>query len=286
MNRMLSAALGVATMASAMGVSHAAHADGTRISIAPFQSRQAWQANWDDLNRRGNDAGAQWERHGDTYDLYFIVKPGVKAHLATERYGRGYCYIVEGETTADCYREDGKKTVWTLDKPFDYGLAPQSTPAPTYVAPAPTYTPPPPSASPPPPTGGPSAGFAVQTYDIPGVMNNQLIHVSVGTASYNMTLDTGASNMTVSAAVADWLVSTGQATELTAGKSAMADGRESVDRRISIASVTLAGHTIHDVMAGVIAPGQADGDMLFGLGALKRFGKFTVDSDNHQLTFG
>ena len=113
--------------AAALALAAPAYADGTRISIAPFQSRQAWQANWDTLNQRGNDAGAQWECHGDhECNLYFIVKPGVKAHLATERYGRGYCYIVEGAETADCYREDGKKSVWTLDKPFDYGLAPQS----------------------------------------------------------------------------------------------------------------------------------------------------------------
>jgi hypothetical protein len=100
MYRMLSAALAVATLA---GVSAPVHADGTRISIAPFQSRQAWQANWDSLNQRGTAVGAQWECHGDhECNLYFIVKPGVKAHLATERYGRGYCYIVEGDPTADC----------------------------------------------------------------------------------------------------------------------------------------------------------------------------------------
>ena len=80
--------------AAALALAAPAYADGTRISIAPFQSRQAWQANWDTLNQRGNDAGAQWECHGDhECNLYFIVKPGVKAHLATERYGRGYDHL-------------------------------------------------------------------------------------------------------------------------------------------------------------------------------------------------
>ena len=176
-----------------------AHADGTRISMAPFQSRQAWQTNWDKLNQRGKDAGAQWECHGDNEcNLYFLAKPGVKAHLATERYGRGYCFIVDGAPTADCYREDGKKSVWTLDKPFEYGLAQPAAPeydpptnsAPVYVPPTPapavTQTPAP-VAPVPSSTGSPFAAPvapAGMSYDYEIKGESLIIHAK-GVISYD-----------------------------------------------------------------------------------------------------
>ena len=302
MSRMLSAALVAATMA-VVSAPHA-HADGTRISITPFQSRQAWQANWDNLNQRGNDAGAQWECHGDhECNLYFIVKPGVKAHLATERYGRGYCYIVDGAPTADCYREDGKKSVWTLDKPFDYGLA--SQPAPTYTptsvenhpnegvempgvngkpwsSPPPAYTSPPPAYTSPPVT----SSWSVPLRNVPGIIATQTIDVDFGGgAVYAMLFDTGCSTMTVSPTLADWLIANGKATEAGTGNGQMADGSVHDNREITINSISVGGHTLYNVNAGVIAKGQNAGDMLIGIGVLQAFGKLTIDSANHQLTF-
>lgn len=276
MNRMLSAALAVAILA---GVSASAHADGTRISIAPFQSRQAWQANWDDLNQRGNDAGAQWDCHGDhECNLYFIVKPGVKAHLATERYGRGYCYIVEGAATADCYREDGKKTVWTLDKPFDYGLAPQSAPAPTYVAPAPTYTPPPVEYH-------PSTTTSVSN-DVPFTMVNGGIMVKVNFPGYwaTMQVDTGAGMSSIAKGLADKLIAEGHATEKGEQRFIMANGSIDVEKVIVIDSIAVGSHTVNHVEMSVVPDNGAN--MLLGLPVLNSIGKFTIDSAVSQLIFG
>ena len=255
--------------AAALALAAPAYADGTRISIAPFQSRQAWQANWDTLNQRGNDAGAQWECHGDhECNLYFIVKPGVKAHLATERYGRGYCYIVEGAATADCYREDGKKSVWTLDMPFDYGLAPQS-PIPDVA-----------QSAPPAPASSYSSSFTVPL--IPDG-SGENVSVKLGPTYYTMTLDTGATSGLVPPEVADALTSRGEATEVGGGMITIADGSERAERRINVYSVQLADHTIHNVMFGV---GQSGNNtMLFGLLPLSRFGKFTVDAQNSALMF-
>ena len=100
----------------------------------------------------------------------------MKAHLATERYGRGYCYIVEGAATADCYREDGKKSVWTLDMPFDYGLAPQS-PIPDVA-----------QSAPPAPASSYSSSFTVPL--IPDG-SGENVSVKLGRTYYTMTLDGG-----------------------------------------------------------------------------------------------
>jgi hypothetical protein len=266
-NRMLSAALIAATMA-VVSAPHA-HADGTRISITPFQSRQAWQANWDSLNQRGNDAGAQWECHGDhECNLYFIVKPGVKAHLATERYGRGYCYIVDGAPTADCYREDGKKSVWTLDKPFDYGLAPQSPPAPQpapYVAPqpAPTY---------------------VNNDAVPlNVSSFGGLYTKVTLPGYTATMkiDTGADSGSVVTSLADRLIADGVATEAASQTFTNADGHPSTSRMIVIRSVTIGSHTAYNVQVSVVNDGVP---MLLGVDALRAL-HATVDTSANQLTF-
>jgi hypothetical protein len=269
--------------AAALALAAPAYADGTRISIAPFQSRQAWQANWDKLNQRGNDAGAQWECHGDhECNLYFIVKPGVKAHLATERYGRGYCYIVESAPTADCYREDGKKSVWTLDKPFDYGLAPQSS-SPTEVASAPPPVQRDFQGNPlvaPAPASSYSSSFTVPL--IPDG-SGENVSVKLGSTYYTMILDTGATTGLVPPEVAIALISRGEATEVGGGTITIADGSERAERRINVYSVQLGDHTIHNVMFGV---GQSGNNtMLFGLLPLSRFGKFTVDAQNSALMF-
>jgi gag-polyprotein putative aspartyl protease len=157
-------------------------------------------------------------------------------------------------------------------------------PAPTYRAPAPTYTAPPPS-----PVSAPSTSpsFTVTLNDIPGVAAVQYINVSFGNNTiYAMTLDTGCSSMTVSPAVADWLIANNKGTEMSAMNSSYADGSIHTSRHIMVNMISIAGHTAYNVEASVVAPGQNYGDMLIGLSVLQRFGKFTIDSANHQLTFG
>jgi hypothetical protein len=106
--------------------------------------------------------------------------------------------------------------------------------------------------------------------------------VGLGSSFYNMTVDTGATSGLLQESIANALLAKGEATELGGGTSTTADGRRLQDRRISVYSVTLNGHTIHDVMFGV---GPDTGGMLFGLLPLAQFGRFTIDPARQQLTF-
>ena len=258
------------------GVSSFAYADGMRVSMAPFQSSHAWQTNWDNLVQRGNAAGAQWDCRGSDCDMYFIIKPGVKAHLAQQRYGRGYCYIIEGDTTADCYRQDGKKTVWTLDKPFDYGL----TSAPAYVAPPVVAQAPVPDST----RYVPSAGGSDAACDVvASVMVGHSIHinVNVGGTPVDMILDTGAEISSISTSLADTLIASGQATEAAPVRMTMADGSKHFERTIVVKTMTVGNHVRYNVHVSV-----SDGMALLGLPVLNAIGKFTIDSAHNQLTFG
>lgn len=178
-----------------------------------------------------------------------------------------------------CYADHSMDTpapTYTAPEPAPTYTAPDPTPAPTYRAPAPTYTAPPLSPS-----------FTVALNDIPGVAAVQYINVSFGNNTiYAMTLDTGCSSMTVSPAVADWLIANNKGTEMSAMNNSYADGSIHTSRHIMVNMISIAGHIAYNVEAGVVAPGQNYGDMLIGLSVLQRFGKFTIDSANHQLTFG
>jgi predicted aspartyl protease len=106
--------------------------------------------------------------------------------------------------------------------------------------------------------------------------------VGLGSSFYNMTVDTGATSGLLRESIANALLAKGEATELEGGTSSTADGRRLQDRRISVYSVTLNGHTIHNVMFGV---GPETASMLFGLLPLSQFGRFTIDPARQQLTF-
>jgi predicted aspartyl protease len=51
----------------------------------------------------------------------------------------------------------------------------------------------------------------------------------------------------------------------------------------SIGTVTVGGHVLRDVRAGVSPDGA---EMLLGLPLLNQIGRFTIDSANHKLIFG
>jgi hypothetical protein len=251
---------------------HHAHAND-RLSIEPFQSRHAWQVNWDNLIQRGSAAGAQWQcRDNGACNMYFLVKPGVKAHLATARYGDGYCYILEGAPTADCYRQDGKKTVWTVDKPFEYGLTPD------YPAP---QSPAPDIASAPVTTSAPTQSTNQDIVVLTGGDHGLHVQVQLSGHWQDMIIDTGASIMSVSPALADQLVNegkaryTGDSTNVT-----MADGSAHPERIVMIDEVAIGRHSRFTVPATV-----SNGDALLPLPVLRALGG-TLDMANNKLIFG
>ncbi len=97
-------------------------------------------------------------------------------------------------------------------------------------------------------------------------------------------VDTGATSMSVTTSVANQLVASGQATDLgNAGTTTNADGDKREARFISINTVIIAGHELHDIRA-VVAPDGAD--MLLGFSVLNRISsRFAIDAANSRLVF-
>jgi hypothetical protein len=166
------------------------------------------------------------------------------------------------------------------DPTYTTGQPVHAEPAPTMPAPQPAYAPPAPTM--------PARPVTVGLHDIPGIMDGLYVNVSMGdgSATYHMTLDTGCSNMNISTALADWMIANGHATVIRPVTSHLADGSEHVGRLLSIDRVSLDGFTVTNVEATDGAPDQSEGDMLLGLGVLKKFGKFSIDTVAHQLVLG
>jgi hypothetical protein len=138
----------------------------------------------------------------------------------------------------------------------------------------------------PPPPAGSASSIVVALYDIPHVIDGLYANVAISGTNYHMTLDTGCSDLHISNAVADWLIAHGQATVTGSRRGKQADGTITISRSLTINSISLDGHTITDVPASDGAPDQDEGSMLLGLGVLKKFGKFSIDTVGHQLTLG
>jgi predicted aspartyl protease len=98
-----------------------------------------------------------------------------------------------------------------------------------------------------------------------------------------MLVDTGATGMTVSESIADSLIANGQATEAAAEMVGLAGGVKREFRQVDISSVTVGGHVVTNVHAGVVPDGS---DMLLGLGVLAKVsGKFAINVANSTLDF-
>jgi clan AA aspartic protease (TIGR02281 family) len=249
-------------LALSLGLAAPAYADGTRLAIEKFQSHRTWQTNWDNLIQRATDAGAQWSCNGSTNcNLRLVIRPGVTVSLLTEAHGRGYCFIVDGQPTADCYREDGRKSVWTVPQ-YD-SPAPAALPI---VASAPTYA-------------APSSGE--DSVGLTSIAGSMLVSVNISGHPIYMTLDTGASITKITPAFASQLVSEGRA-HYTGDSMTLqiASGGSIQAPIIMIDSLTVGTHTRTNVGATV-----GEGDMLLGLPVLQAIGKFTIDSANNKLVF-
>lgn len=107
------------------------------------------------------------------------------------------------------------------------------------------------------------------------------VAVSIGTMPETMLVDTGATGMTVTESVANQLIASGQATEQQAETATLAGGVKHEFRQVDINSVTVAGHVVNNVHAGVVPDGS---DMLLGLGVLAKVSnKFAINVANSTL---
>jgi hypothetical protein len=176
---------------------------------------------------------------------------------------------------------------------IDCGPAPADEPdftPPAYTAPVvastPSYVATPASTPPAGLNSSPAPRAVVQLYDIPHVNDAFYVSVNIGGVDYHMTLDTGCSDLFISKPVADWLIANDQAEVIGSVKGKIADGSTSTARQLNVKSISLDGHTITNVTASDGAPDQNEGSMLLGLGVLKHFGKFSIDTAGHQLVLG
>ncbi len=99
-----------------------------------------------------------------------------------------------------------------------------------------------------------------------------------------MLIDTGATDLVITNSLASTLVAAGDAEWLPNDEAKLADGTKIEERNVKIHRVSIGDHTLIDVEAGV-NPSDT-GDMLLGFPVLNLFGKFTIDTNASQLTFG
>jgi clan AA aspartic protease (TIGR02281 family) len=137
-------------------------------------------------------------------------------------------------------------------------------------------------ASEPPPQNSAPAADVIALY--PGYGGRALYaYIDIGPWPQRVLIDTGATSLTVTEPLAQRLLAQGFADEGPRVAVTMADGSEREGRTIIVDRVTIGGHVLHSVRAGV-TPDRAD--MLLGLPLLTQIGRFTIDSANHKLIFG
>jgi gag-polyprotein putative aspartyl protease len=116
------------------------------------------------------------------------------------------------------------------------------------------------------------------------IIDNQAhVAVTLGALPVTMLIDTGETNMTVTQSVADQLLASGLATRGPDSESRFADG--SVHRHVTIIvnTMTIGGHVLHDIYAGVSPNGA---DMLLGFAVLNQVsGKFAINANTNTLDF-
>ena len=141
------------------------------------------------------------------------------------------------------------------------------------------------STPPPSPFGHVEVNIALPaiTNHVPITINDRRarVPVSVGGMAITMLIDTGATSMVLTQSVADRLVSSEQATEGPPTVVTYADGRTANGRSIDVATVTIGGHVLHHVHAGVENDGA---EPLLGFDALSHItGKFAINTNTSTL---
>jgi gag-polyprotein putative aspartyl protease len=154
-----------------------------------------------------------------------------------------------------------------------------SAPTPFIPPAAVALAPEPPPYAPPPPT---SSGVS-DTVPLTMRGNAAYLMAVVGGERVEMLLDTGATEMTIHESLAERLVASGRAEIGPDGTMSLADGSTHPARHVIIHRLTVAGHTVTDVIAGIEPDGA---DMLLGVGVLRGMaGRAAVDFANSRLIF-
>lgn len=108
--------------------------------------------------------------------------------------------------------------------------------------------------------------------------------VILGSVAVDMMIDTGCTDLAITQAIADQLIAKGQATYGDDAEYTLADGSKHTNKTLDIATVTIGGHVLHNIHAGI----GADGSMLLlGFTILQQISpKFSIDTVAGMLTFG
>ena len=258
--------------------------NGTNSAVEDnVQTIEQFRAKWNNLLDRAAKARNVQHYCADGLCAWeWELRPRVQAKMVESNNGTHqalYCFLAEPATTWDCYGNTLQKWVWDPPQGGDIAVASDARLDPDNVCNQPGYTCSLPSS------GTPAPTVTANPFSVPLIVEDGGFKTPVGLGSsfYSMTVGTGATSGLVTESVATALLVRGEATEIEGGNSTIADGSTRQERRISVANVTLNGHTIHNVVFGV---GPNGGGMLFGLLPLSQFGRFTVDPVNSLLVFG
>ena len=179
-----------------------------------------------------------------------------------------------------------------VDGPPAYTPSPDAPAETPFIIPGTNVTaeaPEPPTYAPPSyatPAYAPPAYASAPLNSVPVTIKHRAAYVDVliGSMPVEMQIDTGATNMTITESVARQLVSSGEAEAGPDGEVTLADGSTRTSTHILVHTVTIGGHVLHDVMAGVVPDA---GSMLLGFDVLRGVsGRVTIDFDHAQLIFG
>jgi clan AA aspartic protease (TIGR02281 family) len=180
--------------------------------------------------------------------------------------------------------------LWDLRPPTLQALADDLSPPPSAAVAAAALSLPPAPPTPvttpagtAPPAANATAADTVPIYSDRGGRGVR-VDVKVGGVFVRMLIDTGSTDILISNSLAGTLVGAGDAEWLPDTDVTLADGTKIKSRNVKIHRVSIGEHTLIDVEAGV-NPSDT-GDMLLGFPVLNLFGKFTIDTNANQLTFG
>ena len=285
---------------------------GTRIWIVEHHlpnGQVVWRGEQYNVIDRTNSSRLQWSGTqyqnprlhmiGEVMSLKATGEPTYNEWLYDD--ARGGALVLH--TVALCQFD--KAAPQAITQPSPPGL-PLPPPAPAIAAP-PLPLPPPPVAAPPPApvttaaiTSPPPTPVTTPAITAPPALNATAVNsvpiysdrggrgvrvdVKVGGVFVRMLIDTGSTDIVISNSLASTLVSAGDAEWLPDGAVTLADGTKTKSRNVKIHQVSIGEHTLIDVEASV-NPSDA-GDMLLGFPILNLFGKFTIDTNANQLTFG
>lgn len=116
-------------------------------------------------------------------------------------------------------------------------------------------------------------------FEIPVTINDVL--------KISFIFDSGASDVSIAPDVALTLIRTGTVREtdfIGSQKYSFADGSTATSRRFIIRKLSIGNHVVTNVTASI--SNSVNAPMLLGQSVQERFGKITIDNNNHTLTFG